>query len=588
MQSLLLALFIAGGIAAICLANGDDIYSDSGAPPLSDEAQSNGTKLISLNFANIETRKVLQIFAQFTGLNFLISDNVKGSLSVHFDQVPWQQALNVILRSQGLGSQRFGKIMIIAPINELASHEMQTLKADQELEKLKAAGKIQTLETEKKINDLEPLYNTIITLKYAKAEDIVKTLQSSASSLLSPRGQVSFDNRTNSIWIRTTLDQLYKVKQLVKRLDFPVKQVLIEARIVSIERPFEKQLGVRFGISAPTHLSGTLAGANQLAQGTTAPNVDPIANRLNFDIPAAPLFGRPWSVGLAVARLGGSTLLDLELSALEQEGKIQLVSTPSLVTSDNQPAYIKTGEEIPYQEATSSGATAVVYKSAELSLTVTPQIIDNIRVILTLTVSNNRRGTVVNLSGGGQAIPIRTEEEKSQVLVNNGQTIVLGGVYTQDKRKVLTRVPFLSNIPVVGALFRHNTTVNTRTELLIFLTPRIIERPSLNMQTPEQNAIWHQTRQLTLVKIPIKDRSLRRFNGSRPYPPMPTEPLYPVQQKPYSQEKTYPPIIPKKSYSAPKKRCRAVKLPPPKELTSQKKQLKLIQAKRADQKIPMP
>ncbi|OGT46264.1 MAG: hypothetical protein A3F17_09065 [Gammaproteobacteria bacterium RIFCSPHIGHO2_12_FULL_41_15] len=463
-----------------------------------------GEKLISLNFNTIETRQLLQIFAQFTGLNFVISDSVKGNMSIHLARVPWQQALAVILRSQGLGQQRYGQIVLVAPLSELASREVQKIEADQKLHQLQSNTKIQALQAQQRILELEPLYNTIVTLRYAKAADLAKLLSSQGVSLLSPRGQVSVDERTNSLWIRASLQQLYRVAQLIRKLDFPSQQVVIEARIVTIDRPYEEELGVRFGLSAPRHFSGTLAGANELAQGTAVDNTTDIARRLNFDLPAGNIFGRPWSIGLAVAKLGGGFTLDLELSALEREGKIQLVSTPSLVTSNLQPAYIQTGEEIPYQIATSSGATAIEYKDAVLRLEVTPQITSDSRVLLNLLVSNNRRGDVITLENGGQAIPIRTEEERSQVLVDNGQTIVLGGVYREDKRSVIRRVPFLGRIPILGFLFRHKNERNTHDELLIFLTPHVIKRPADYVMSPTQDAVWKISKQKILVPIPEK------------------------------------------------------------------------------------
>ncbi len=234
------------GVAAI-----DDEDSAQVPPPLSDEAynktyeQTRSDRLISLNFNNIKTRQLLQIFAQFTKLNFVISDNVKGSMSIHLKNVPWPQALNVILRSQGLGQQRYGRIVLVAPVGELASHELQTLEATQKKMLLESNNKIQALQAANRIEQLVPLFNTILTLRFAKAEAIGKLL--TGGGLLTPRGQVSVDNRTNSLWIRGSLKQIKRVSQLVRKLDFPVKQVVIEARIVDIERPFEEELGIRLG-----------------------------------------------------------------------------------------------------------------------------------------------------------------------------------------------------------------------------------------------------------------------------------------------------------------------------------------------------
>ncbi|MCB1827645.1 MAG: type IV pilus secretin PilQ [Coxiellaceae bacterium] len=439
------------------------------SPPLSSNNSSssslthdafNPNKRLSLNFNDIKTRQLLQIIAQFTGLNFVVSDKVKGSMSIHLTNIPWQQALNVILKSQGLGQRQVGEVILVAPITALATQDIQELKIKEQ------------------VAELAPLQNRIIQLRYSKAEDVKKLLTDSGP-LLSKRGQISIDTRTNSIWVRDTAKQLGQVIPLIKKLDFPVKQVLIEARIIRIERPYEREFGMRLGLTMPNHFSGTLSGANQVAQGITPELVNPISDRLNFNVPASSIFGATaGSVGLAVAHIGGSSVLDLELSALEGEGRIELVSSPRLITSSQHPAYIQTGEEIPYQEATSSGATAISFKDAVLSLKVTPQITPDKRVILELKVTNNRAGNPVTLESGGQAIPIVTEEEESRVILNNHQTVVLGGVYTQDKRKLITRIPFLGKIPLVGRLFSHETKRNNRVELMIFLTPHIVFKPS--------------------------------------------------------------------------------------------------------------
>lgn len=430
------------------------------AHPLQKTSYSKHHRRITLNFSNIKTRKLLQIIAQFTGLNFVISDKVESSMSIHLERIRWQQALEVILKAQALGKRRVGNVMIIAPMKEIAKLDMQELEIKQQRQQL------------------APLANKILRLKYAKAEDIKKLLTQSGP-LLSKRGQISIDERTNSLWLKDIPSQLKTVIRLIRKLDFPVKQVLIEARIVSITRPYERELGVRFGITSPKHLSGTLFGANQLAGGTAPSAVTPLSQRLNFDMPVASLFGPAGSIGLALAKLGGDgkTVLDLELSALEHEGIVQVISNPRLITSSQHPAYIQTGQEIPYEEATSSGATSIAFKDAVLSLKVTPQITHDNRIILELTVTNNQAGEPVT-TGTGTALPINTEEEQSRVLLNNHQTVVLGGVYTQNKQKIITRVPFLGRIPLIGRLFTHEKETNNKRELIIFLTPHIIHKPS--------------------------------------------------------------------------------------------------------------
>src|SRR3990167_1437312 len=484
-------------MAGFCFGNGSD--GETGAPPLSESPYRN-SKLISLNFTDIKTRQLLQILAAFRKKNVIISDRVQGNMSIHLNKATWEQAMQVVLRSQKLAQEDIEGVTLIAPQEELSKQKIQKIEDKEKVKQLLSNYKVQKMQTEKSLEELTPLYNVVIPLHYAKAEFMAKLLTSTGTSLLSPRGQVSPDLRTSSLWIRAPLALINVVIGLVKKLDHPVKQVIIETRIVTLEKPFEEELGVRFGISSPTSLSGTLAGASQFAQDVAPEAVTPFTDRLNFNLPAAPLFGTPWSVGLAVAKLGSNTFLDLELSALEREGKIQLVATPSLLTLDNQPAYIRTGEEIPYQEATSSGATAIQYKNAVLQLEVTPQVTSKKQVILNLKVSKNRRGDPVILSGGGQAIPIVTEEEQSQVLVRDTQTIVLGGIYQQDKRKILRRVPFLSSIPLIGLLFTHRNVVDSEKELLIFLTPHIVSDPKHFYLSQEQASIWHQTHPIPLVK----------------------------------------------------------------------------------------
>ncbi len=440
-------------------------------------------RLISLNFTNIETQELLQVISQFVGINFVVSNSVKGKMSIHLRKVPWEDALQVILKSQGLSMRRMDNVIYVAPLDELTKYELQALHSKEDIQKA------------------QPLSNMIIHLRYADAESVYKTIAtSSTGTLLSDRGKVSFEKRSNSIWISDNARKLAAVREMVRRLDQPVKQVMIEARIVEIDQNYESEIGVRFGLTNPNdRVSGTLNGANQiLANGTvngggfSNPTRPPLISnasppplisgldgqepRLNFDMPSLPGFGRAGSIAVALAKFG-QTLVDMELSALEQEGKIQIVSSPRLVTSDLAPAYIQTGEQIPYQQATSSGATAVEFVQATLGLKVTPQLTPDHRVVLRLTVTNNQALPAVPLSGGGSAIPIATQEEQSVVLVNDKQTIVLGGVYTQNKQNIVTRIPFLGSLPVVGALFRHTAQQNNRTELLIFLTPHIIYSP---------------------------------------------------------------------------------------------------------------
>src|SRR3990167_1663898 len=470
-RSLLIAVLTTSALVGSTSSLGDD----GSAPPLSEirAPQFNQSAnryvglgqadLISLNFTNIKIRELLQIIAQFTKLNFIINDNVDGEMSIHLHQVPWTQALDVILKSQNLGERHVGNVIYIAPMDELLKQQVTELEA------------------QKRMLDLAPMQDRVVKLSYASADDIQKLLASKDSSLLSTHGSTSIDKRTNSLWIRDTAAHIQTVVKLVRQLDHPVKQVMIEARMVQIDRKFERELGARFGLSNPNSLSGTLQGANELVGAGGDVATVPLADRLNFDLPATGvMFGSantPGSSGLAVAKLG-SSFIDMELSALEQQNELDIISSPRLITSNQEKAYIETGEQIPYQNATSSGATSVSFADALLKLEVTPQITPDNRVVLNLVVSNNSAGTPVPLGFGGTAIPINTQEEGSRVLLNDNQTVVLGGVYQRQKSNVVERIPFLGHIPILGHLFTNTDKAKEDSELLIFLTPHIIQKSS--------------------------------------------------------------------------------------------------------------
>lgn len=420
-------------------------------------------KRISLNFQNINIRSVLQLLADFTGVNIVVSDKVQGDITLRLNDIPWDQALDIILTTQGLDKRTTGNVMLIDTKSSMDKMEEEQLKSQQIIQKL------------------EPIRSDLLQINYAKAGDLAILIKDKQNSLLSEKGKISVDARTNTIWIQDTGTKIEEVRDLIKQLDVPVKQVLIEARIVDVTKDFSQDLGIRWGVSKPTHLSGTLEGANQLAQGTAPPNVLPIAQRLNLDLAAAPTnLQVPASVGIALAKLGDGVLLDLELSALESEGKAELISSPRLITTNQQSAVIESGEEIPYQESTSSGATAVAFKKAVLSLKVTPQITPDSKILMDLQI-NQDTPSAEKFNG----VPaILTKEIQTNVLVNNGQTIVLGGIYKQDKNSTLNRIPFLGQLPVVGGLFR-NTQINLNNEeLLIFITPKIITN-SLSITTIE-------------------------------------------------------------------------------------------------------
>ncbi len=406
-------------------------------------------KPISLNFQSIEVRAVLQLLADFKGINIIVSANVTGNITLKLDDIPWEQALSIILTTQ-----HFIYIDTKEALDQMAEGQLKNQYA---------------------IQQLEPIRSSLIQINYAKAADIGLLIKDKQNSLLSDRGVVGVDTRTNTVWLQDTYSKINEVRMLVKQLDVPVKQVLIEARIVDVTKDFSRDLGIKWGVSKPSHISGSLAGANQLQlpAGVINPATVPIGERLNLDLGALPISGAmPASAGLALAKLGNNILLDLELSALESEGKAQLISSPRLITTNQQEAVIESGQEIPYQEATSSGATAVAFKKAVLSLKVTPQITPDHKILMDLQI-NQDTPSAERYNG----VPaILTKEIQTNVLVNNGQTVVLGGIYRQDKNKAFRRIPFLGSLPIVGHLFGNQHISINNEELLIFITPKIIDQ----------------------------------------------------------------------------------------------------------------
>lgn len=426
------------------------------------------SNLLSFSFQNIEIRSLLQLIAKSSGLNFIISDAVKGNITLNLKDVTWKEALEVILKTYGLSSRQVGNIVYVSSIEQITQTEAKHLQSQETLA------------------NLAPLESKIFKLKYINAEDLAALLKGADSTLLSSRGQVAIDKRTNTIILKDTAANLKTLAKTIKGIDLPAKQVLIEARIVNITTNYQKELGVRFGLSDTRHLSGTLDAANELTKGTGVNAIDPFTNRLNFNIAGNALDNvggvSPATIGLALARLG-PVLLDLELSALEGEKHAKTISRPRVVTSNLKKAIIATGEEIPYQEATSSGATSVSFKKALLSLEVTPQITSDNKVMLTVKATEDTKGDniVVGSSSttGGTNIPaINTQSVESNILLNNNETVVIGGVYKISKNNIMQRVPFFGDLPLVGSLFRHKGNSETKSELLIFLTPKIINTSS--------------------------------------------------------------------------------------------------------------
>ena len=417
---------------------------------------------ISLSFQNIDVRALLQIIGDVSGNNVVISDGVKGDLAMRLINVPWDQALDIILRTKGLGMQQQGNVMLVAPLDEIAARA----KAEGEAIKHKDEG--------------APLRSELIQINYAKAADMAALLKAGSKTLLSARGQVSVDDRTNTLLVLETRERLGDIRNLVARLDIPVRQVLIESRIVIANNDYSKSLGTRFGVTAFDVVDGnfvTTSGSavstdlttNSIATGSAPPIViGGLDDRFNVNLPVASA-GR-----IAFGVLGSNFLVDLELSALQAEGRGEVLSTPRVVTANQKQASIEQGVEIPYQEASSSGATTVSFKKAVLSLQVIPQITPDDRIIMDLEVKNDSRGTDVSSGAGGLIPSIDTREVKTQVLVQNGETVVLGGVYQQTQNYSVTKVPLLGDLPLLGYLFRTNQTVNNKRELLIFISPKIL------------------------------------------------------------------------------------------------------------------
>lgn len=408
-------------------------------------------KSLSLNFQSISVRTVLQIIADYNNFNLVTSDTVEGDITLRLDDVPWDQALDLILQTKGLDKRIEGNILMVAPREELTIRESQILKDRQEVKKL------------------SPLYSEYIQVNYAKASDIVELLQGDETSLLSERGSVAVDKRTNTLLVKDTEESIDNVHRLIKVLDIPIRQVLIEARMVTVKDDVSEDLGIRWGVTDQQGYKGTsgsLEGAADIANGL----VPSIADRLNVSFPAPSAAA---SVAFHVAKLADGTILDMELSALEEENKGEIIASPRITTSNQKAAYIEQGVEIPYVESSSSGASTVSFKKAVLSLRVTPQITPDNRVVLDLEITQDSQGKVVP-TALGEAVSIDTQRIGTQVLVDHGETIVLGGIYQQQLISRVSKVPVLGDIPFVGFLFRSTSDQNERQELLIFVTPKII------------------------------------------------------------------------------------------------------------------
>lgn len=418
---------------------------------LSEKSKYTG-KPISLDFQDVPVRQVLQIIAQVNDFNLVTTDTVTGNVTIQLSGVPWDQALDMILRIKGLDKRLDGNILLVAPSEELAARETQQLQSEQQ------------------VKELAPMQTANITVNYAKAQEMAAILKSEQGGILSERGSVSVDERTNTLLVRDTQESIDQARATVSALDIPVKQVLIESRMVTVRDNVGEELGVRWGITdrgSDAAVSGSLEGADTAAGGVL-PSID---SRLNVNLPvAAAGAGR---IGFQVASLVDGTILDLELSALESENKGEIIASPRITVANQREAYIEQGTEIPYVQATSSGATSVEFKKAVLSLKVTPHITPDNRVILDLVVTQDTRGETVSTSTG-PAVAIDTQEIKTQVLVENGETVVLGGIFQQLNTDDISKVPLFGDLPVVGNLFKKSSEIYQKRELLIFVTPKIV------------------------------------------------------------------------------------------------------------------
>ncbi len=425
--------------------------------------------LLSLNFQDIEVRAILQILADFTGLNIVVSDSVKGNLTLRLQNVPWDQALDIILRTKGLTMRQNGNVIFIAPTEEVAARE----KLD--------------LESRKTVQELIPLRTEIIQVNYGKAADLAKLLKTAGEkgqSMLSPRGDVAVDERTNNLIVKDVPDKIAEVRDLVTKLDLPTRQVMIDSRVVIASNDFSRDLGVRFGVTGVAQngnqgvgaVSGSLQGTNTIIN-SAATNLQQTGQPYPVQIP--PLIERTGvnllgaGPRLAFSILGADYLVDLELSALQAEGQGEVISNPKVVTADLKKATILQGRQIPYSTVSQDG-TNVEFKDAFLKLEVTPQITPDDRIRMDLKVSKDEEGAVVQTATGPQA-SIDKREVETQVMVNNGETVVLGGVFEHNKRDNVSKVPFLGDIPLLGYLFRNTGKTNTKRELLIFVTPQILK-----------------------------------------------------------------------------------------------------------------
>lgn len=415
-----------------------------------------GEKL-SLNFQDIDVRSVLQLIADFTNLNLVASDTVQGGITLRLQNVPWDQALDLVLKTKGLDKRKIGNVLLVAPADEIAARERQEL------------------ESQKQIAELAPLRRELLQVNYAKAADIAKLFQSvtSAEAKVDERGSITVDERTNNIIAYQTQDRLDELRRIVAQLDIPVRQVMIEARIVEANVDYDKSLGVRWGGSVQNKGNWNTSG---VSNGANASSTIGTPGSTSTNSPFVDMGTAANTSGLGIAFITDNVLLDLELTAMEKTGNGEIVSQPKVVTSDKETAKILKGTEIPYQEASSSGATSVSFKEASLSLEVTPQITPDNRIIMEVKVTKDEPDYLNKVQ---DVPPIKKNEVNAKVLVNDGETIVIGGVFSNTQSKVVDKVPFLGDVPYLGRLFRRDVVSEKKSELLVFLTPRIMNNQAI-------------------------------------------------------------------------------------------------------------
>ncbi len=419
-----------------------------------------GEKL-SLNFQNVDVRRLLQVIGEFTGLNMVVSDSVGGSITLILKDVPWDQALDIILKQKGLDMRKNGNVVLIAPREELAIKEKLELESRQQ------------------IGDIEPLHQEGFQLNYHKAKEIFEVLKNKEQTLLSKRGSVIVDERTNQLFVTDTPSRLADLRRLIASIDVPLRQVMIEARIVEASDSFSKNLGVRLGYNdmsgGGTNNAGVVVGGKSAGMGYYNGQVetkpDFTRDLTSVNLPATPRAGTAGAFSFVLFNAAKTVFLNTEISALEADGRGKVISSPRVMTANQVEALIEQGVEIPYQQATSSGATSISFRKANLALKVKPQITPDGKIIMTLDVNKDTPNTQLSTGAG---VAIDTKHVKTEVLVENGGTVVIGGIYTQSIRDNTQRIPVLGDIPYLGFLFRNSEKIDDKSELLVFITPRIV------------------------------------------------------------------------------------------------------------------